>query len=171
METVQVQTRKAGFSPFGPFLILLGVGLLLSRLAIVSYSRGDIFWFAIAAFGLSLVLNGALRRTRGGVFFGSFLFFLGALVVARRWLPWDFMPFDWPANVMLILGASFLVLWLFDPRRIGLLAPVLFFGGLGALYYLWWLDVLDGFAVRYYIKTYWPVLIILMGLGFLLKRR
>jgi hypothetical protein len=171
MEIVPVQSRRAGFSPFGFFLVLLGVGLLLSRLSIVPYSWGDILWFALAAFGLSLVFNAAMRRKRGGVFTGSMLFFLGALVIARRWLPWEFMPFDWPANIMLLIGASFFVLWLFDPRRLGLLVPVIIFAGIGATYYLWWMDLVDGYTIRHYVRTYWPVLVILMGLGFILKRR
>jgi len=39
------------------------------------------------------------------------------------------------------------------------------------LYYLWWLDLIRMWDVRMYVKTYWPVLVILVGVGVMLKRR
>lgn len=171
MHNETVASRTSGFSALGVFLILAGGGLLLRGFGLLPFSWGEVVWTALGAFGLSLVINAAIQHRRGGVFIGSLLFFFSALVLLRRTVWCGATPFDWSANIMLVIGASFLVLYLFDPKRFGILAAVVFFGGIGTLYYLWWMDVLDAFTVRHYVRTYWPVLLILLGLGVVLKRR
>ncbi len=159
-------TRK--FSPFGLFLVLLGLGLVLIRLGVMHLSAADIWWATIGILGLTLLGTAVFSGRRAGAFWGSVLLFLSTAVFLRRNDLFEPMPWDWPATIALVLALSFLVLYLFDPRRIGVLIPVVIFGGLGTLYYLWWWDVMDWYEVRYYIRTYWPVLLILWGLGVLI---
>ncbi len=97
------------------------------------------------------------------------MLFLSTSIFLRRSGLLDTVPWDWPATLCCVLGLSFLVLYLFDPRRVGVLVPVAIFGGLGTLYYLWWWDLMDWYDVRYYVQTYWPALLILWGLGFILR--
>ena len=56
----------------------------------------------------------------------------------------------------LIFGLSFLMLFFYDPRHIGIIIPVILFGAYGVLYYLWWYDMVDWFDVQHYVRTYWP---------------
>jgi len=161
--------QMPAFSPFGFFLVMLGAGLLLVRFSGVRVSRVDVWWLAVGMFGLVLTVYAALHGKRGGAFWGPFLLFLSAAVFLRRSGFIDPMLWDWPAALSLVLGASFLILYFFDPRRIGVLVPVILFGGAGVLYYLWWWDILDWYEVRYYVRTYWPVLLILWGLGFMIR--
>jgi hypothetical protein len=81
----------------------------------------------------------------------------------------NFAPWDVPATFSLALGLSFLMVFFYDPRRFGVLVPVLLFGGYGVLYYLWWWDVIDWFEMKHYVQTYWPALIILWGISLIFR--
>jgi hypothetical protein len=63
------------------------------------------------------------------------------------------------------------MLFVYDPRNVGILIPALIFGGFGATVFLVEWDYLDWWDVRYYIRNYWPVLLILLGFGIILKRK
>lgn len=170
MDSSPVVDKQRAFSPFGFFLVLLGAGLLLSRLQVIPFRWSEVVWMGIAAFGLALVVRAIVVRQRKGVFIGSFLAFFSSVILLRRWDVIDPFPVHWPADLLLILAASFLILYFFDIRRVGILIPVFIFGGLGVLYYLWWMDLMDLYDVRMCIRTYWPVALILLGVGVMLKR-
>jgi hypothetical protein len=171
MEPTQVADKRKTFSPIGILLVILGTGLLLSRLQVVPFRWSEIVWLGSILFGLTLLIRALVIKTRRGVFFGAFLAFLGTTILLRRWDLIDPFPIHWPADLLLILAASFFVLYLFDIRRIGILIPVFIFGGTGTLYYLWWMDLLDLYDVRMYVKTYWPIILILFGFGVLLRKK
>jgi hypothetical protein len=170
METI-TQKRSGGFSIFGIFLILLGAGLILSRLEILHYKWGIILWSCLGIAGLAAAVQAFITRRRGLVFWGSFLFFSSIAMLVHKFELFDFAPWDVPATFSLALGISFLMLFFYEPRRFGVLVPVLFFGGYGVLYYLWWWDVIDWFEMKHYLHTYWPVLIILWGISLIFRRR
>jgi len=164
--------KKSGGLPiFGVFLILLGAGLILNKLHVFHYSWGIIFWICLSVVGVVIVVQAFMTRRRGVVFWGSLLFFASVTMIAHRFVLIDFAPWDVPATFSLAIGLSFLMLFFYDPRRFGVLIPVLFFGGYGVLYYLWWWDVIDWFEMRHYVSTYWPVFVILWGLSLIFRRR
>jgi hypothetical protein len=121
--------------------------------------------------GVVTVVQAFITRRRGVIFWGSLLFFVSVIMIAHRFVLIDFAPWNMPATFALALGLSFLMLFFFDPRRFGVLIPVIFFGGYGVLYYLWWWDVIDWFEMRHYVFTYWPVFVILWGLSLIFRRR
>jgi len=170
METI-TRKRSGGFSIFGVFLILLGLGLILSKLSLFHYRWGIIFWVCLGVAGLAATVQAFITRRRGVVFWGSLLFFSSIAILVHRFELLNFAPWDIPAAFSLALGLSFLMLFFYEPRRFGVLVPVLLFGGYGVLYYLWWWDVIDWFEMKYYIQTYWPVLIILWGISLIFRRR
>lgn len=170
MET-KIDKKPREFSFFGIFLILLGAGLILHRLHILHYGWGTILWACLGVVGLASVIRAFIIRRRGVVFWGSLLFFVSVAMLAHRFVMMDFAPWDVPATFSLALGLSFLMVFLFDPRKFGTLVPMLFFGGYGVLYYLWWWDVIDWFDMKHYIGMYWPVLVILWGLSLVFQRR
>jgi hypothetical protein len=165
-----VQKRPQGFSLFGIFLILLGAGLILQRLHVLHYNWTMILWMCLGIVGLAAVIQAFITRRRGVIFWGSLLFFSSIAMHVHRFVVLDSAPWDIPAIFSLAIGFSFLMLFLFDPRRIGVLIPVLLFGGYGVLYYLWWWDIIDWFEMRHYFYTYWPVIIILWGLSLIFRR-
>jgi len=166
-----LKKKSSDFPIFGIFLILLGAGLILNKLRVFHYSWGIIFWICLGVAGVVTVVQAFMTRRRGVVFWGSLLFFVSVAMIAHRFVLIDFAPWDVPATFSLALGLSFLMLFFYDPRRFGVLIPVLFFGGYGVLYYLWWWDVIDWFEMRHYIFTYWPVFVILWGLSLIFRRR
>jgi hypothetical protein len=171
MDTLPQEQRSKGFSLFGILLIVLGISLILNRLHVLHYRWHTILWIGLAAIGLVSVIQAFVTRRRGVVFWGSLLFFVSVAFVVRHLAITDFGARDLPATISLAIGLSFLMMYFYDPRRFGTLIPVIFFGGYGALYYLWWWDIIDWFDVRYYVHTYWPVLIILWGLSLIFRRR
>ena len=170
METITPK-RSGRFSIFGIFLILLGAGLILSKLNLFHYKWGIILWVCLGVAGLASTVQAFITRRRGVVFWGSFLFFSSIAILVHWFELLNFAPWDVPATFTLALGLSFLMLFFYEPRRFGVLVPVLLFGGYGVLYYLWWWDVLDWFEMKYYVHTYWPVLIILWGVSLIFRRR
>ena len=170
MESITTK-RSRGLSIFGIFLILLGAGIILNKLHIIHYRWGVILWACLGAAGLASVVQAFITRRRGIVFWGSLLFFSSIAMLVHWVALLDFAPWDVPATFSLALGFSFLMLFFYDPRRIGVIIPVILFGGYGVLYYLWWWDVIDWLDLRYYLHTYWPVLVILWGLALIFRRR
>ena len=168
MET-SAQKRTGGFSIAGIFLILLGAGLILNRLHLLHYRGGIILWVCLGLAGLASTIQACITRRRGVVFWGSLLFFTSIAMLIHQFEFLNFAPWDVPATLSLAVGLSFLMLFFYDPRRFGVLAAVLFFGGYGILYYLWWWDVIDWFDMKYYVHTYWPVLIIIWGLSLIFR--
>lgn len=168
MET-NTRKRSGGFSIFGIFLILLGAGLILNKLNLLQYKWGIILWVCLGIAGLAAAVQAFITRRRGVVFWGSFLFFSSIAMLVHRFELIDFAPWDIPATFSLALGFSFLMLFFFEPRRFGVLVPVLFFGGYGVLYYLWWWDMIDWLEMKHYVHTYWPVLIILWGISLIFR--
>jgi len=166
-----LQKKSSGIPIFGVFLILLGAGFILNKLHLFHYSWGTILWVCLGVVGIVSVVQAFITRRRGVVFWGSLLFFVSVIMIAHRFVLIDFAPWNMPATIALALGLSFLMLFFFDPRRFGVLIPVIFFGGYGILYYLWWWDVIDWFEMRHYVFTYWPVFVILWGLSLIFRRR
>jgi hypothetical protein len=166
-----IQKKTSGISIFGFFLIFLGAGLLLNKLHVLHYTWGMILWGCLGVVGFAAVVQAFVTRRRGVVFWGSLLFFVSVLMIIHRSMLFDFAPWDAPAAFSLALGFSFLMQFIYDPRRIGVLVPILFFGGYGVLYYLWWWDVIDWFELKQYVRLYWPVLVILWGFAMIFGRR
>ncbi len=171
MDPLIQEQRSKGFSVFGIVLIILGAALILNRLHVLHYSWPVILWMGLAVVGLVSAIQAFVTRRRGVVFWGSLLFFAGVAMVVRHLEIADFESWDLPATMSLAIGLSFLMMYFYDPRRFGTLVPVLFFGGYGVMYYLWWWDIIEWFDVRYYVRTYWPVIIILWGLSLIFRRR
>ena len=166
-----IKKRSQGLSIFGILLILLGVGLILNKLHVIHYSWGIILWICLGVVGLVAVIQAFMMRRRGVVFWGSLLFFVSIAILVYKFMCIDFTPWDVPATFSLAFGISFLMLFFYDPRRFGVLIPVLLFGGYGILYYLWWWDFIDWFDLKHYLYTYWPVLVILWGLSLIFRPR
>jgi hypothetical protein len=168
METI-TRPRPKGFSIFGIFLIVLGIGLILSKLNLLQYRWGIILWTCLGVAGLASVIQAFITRRRGVVFWGSLLFFTSITIILHRFELLNFAPWDDVATFSLALSLSFLMLFVYEPSRFGVLVPVFFFGGYGVLYYLWWWDVIDWFEMKHYLHLYWPVLIILWGISLVFR--
>ena len=164
--------EKSGrFSIAGVFLILVGILLILSRLHILHMSWGNLIWTFLLVYAVVVVARGFARRRAAAVFFGTLLFFISLHAVLQLWGVVLFGFAEWIPNISLALGLSFLVLYVLEPRNVGLLIPFILFAGFGAVYYLWWWDMVDLFDVKHYAATYWPLLLVLFGISVMVKKR
>ncbi len=155
----------------GILLIVFGSMLLLDRLNVIYFGWGRIFWMFSGIYGAIIAVEGFTKKRQGRVFWGSLLFFAGVFYSLEAWdLIW-WMDYYWLATSSLALGLAFFMLFVFEPRSVGVLIPTLLFGGFGVMIYLVEYEYLDWWEVRHYIRDYWPVLLILWGLIIILKRR
>lgn len=140
----------------GFILLLAGLILLLDR-----WQPDFLGWNTLlVALGVALIVAG-LRRDRGAILPGTFLFLLGVLLLIKEqhliYIPWwQTFPL-----IVLALGVSFVVLYLFDPQRKGVLIPgVLLIAG--SLIYLKFPYILE--EIFDWLKRWWPLLLVIVGL-------
>jgi uncharacterized membrane protein HdeD (DUF308 family) len=163
--------RNYTISLVGVVFIVLGVALILNKMHLLPYRWDVIMWGSMGVYGLLVAALAFVTRRRGIIFLGSLMFFCSIAGILHKLYIVDSPPWDWFVIFSLILGCSFLVLFLSDPRRIGTLIPVILFGAYGVCYYLWWFDKIEWYDIQYYIRTYWPALLVLWGLSIVLRRK
>ena len=151
---------------WGIILVALGLILLLGTL--------DLFFFH---WSLILLITGILlfvlafsSEDKGGVFPGSILLMLGLFYYLRFHGvmddPWYLL---WPIFPT-IIGAAFLILFIFRPGDWGLLIPAGILLFLGLLFFANVYDIICWNPLRL-IQRYWPLILILVGAKLLLSAR
>ena len=154
----------------GILLILVGVALFLYAIDVVPFDilSGSV-WLGLGTAGFVIALNGWKQRASILLFVGGFLFVAGLHTAL-----WSFGVLE--ARIEELLPAFFLwiglasvFVWLPTPYKIDLLIPAFLFGGSGLGYYLWWWDVMRVSDLTDMYANGWPVLLILLGVGILLR--
>ncbi len=147
----------------GLILILIGALLLVHKLTPFSFGWYEIYPLILIALGVLIFGSVIGKREKKAVFFGTFLFLLGAFFLLRNYdiIPYYYLREVWPI-ILIILGLSFLSIFIVKPSDWGLLVPALIFLFLGVIFLLqrfhiiYW-DVWDN------IVYYWPVILIIIG--------
>jgi hypothetical protein len=150
----------------GLILIALGGWLLAQNLG-VQLPDLTALWPAIPIlFGLNLLVRyfAGGRQDSGQVFLGVVAALVGAFFFAFTlgYLGWGQMEQYWPVFV-LIGGVAFLLQWIVDPSRRGLLVPAVIALVIGFVFLAPVLGLFDSALVRQAVQ-YWPVALILAGL-------
>ncbi len=152
-------------------LIVIGAVLLLDRLGVIRFGVELAFWSLVMVFGLSRVVLGFSRGTRGRIFAGTLMFLWGLFFLLRSA---DFLEFRigmFPAAFFLIFGIALLMMFLNNVREWELLFPALFLCGIGAALVLGELGYLDRYEVWDAVRLYWPVALVVVGVALLFRRR
>ncbi len=153
-----------------PGLILIIIGALLLVNKLVPYSIGwyEIYPLVLMAIGVLIFVSVIDKRDKGAVFFGTFFFLLGLFFFLRNFdiIPYYYMREVWPI-ILILLGLSFLSLFIAKPGDWGVLIPggILLFLGIAFLLrklHIIYLDIGDILA------DYWPVILIIIGGGIIL---
>jgi hypothetical protein len=153
-----------GRTTFGWILLIVGGILLFHYWDIL-----ELDWMTfLMALGVGLFIAGVLQRDHSAVFPGTFIFLIGLLfylkdryILEAPW--WDIWPL-----IILFLGISFVMLYVFNPSRRDTLWPglILIAVSFFLLFVPWcWYDLF------YWIGRLWPVLLILAGLFIILETR
>lgn len=161
----------------GLLLIALGVWALLAALN-VPWAKWDQLWPVILLAIGAASLYGALKRRpydAGGVWFGTAVFLAGGFLLTITAGPYEWRDLDrlWP-TFPAIMGLAWFAAWAVNVRDVSNVVMGLIGLGLGALGFAYTMGQLGAErALR--IAQWWPLILILIGLGlvaqFLAQRR
>jgi hypothetical protein len=163
--------KSKRFPWFGIFLIVVGTGLLLDRLSILTFGWTRLFWSFCALCGFGMVILGFIREQRGNVFWGTVLFLYGLFFALRYFNAIEYHIHLFIPVSLVVFGLACTMKFVYDPRDWSTLIPGFFLVGLGGVIILAELGYIGRYDVWYYIKMYWPVILILMGISLFLKRK
>ena len=162
-------------SPFTAWaLIVLGVLLLLNQVGLFEPSRPNIIMMGSLFLGLILLNKGRHHPQRHGILGGSFfVLFALTLFLMKRGL---FAVDDTLGSGLLLidLGLANIIYFISKPEKLSNLTWGLIFAAAGTPFVLIYMKLVPLWLLEDIIVTYWPVLLILFGLGLLgesLRRR
>jgi len=147
----------------GLILILIGALLLVHKLIPHSFSWSEVYPLILIVIGVLIFVSVISKRNNGSVFFGTFLFLLGVFFLLRNYdiISYYYLREVWPI-ILIVLGLSFLSVFITKPGNSTVLILAFVFLFLGALFLLrrfhiiYW-DVWDNIA------DYWPLILIIIG--------
>lgn len=166
-----ILNREPRVLVIGSLFIILGVSLLLDRLDLVYFRWDKLFWLVASITGAYLMGEGLVRKRRGKAFWGGLLFFFGVFQSAMHAGLIERYGFYTLPALFIAFGLAFLALYAVDPREVSLLIPSLLLCGAGVTSLLWWWEVVDLYEVRQVIRTYWPLVLVALGLSIMVRPR
>ncbi|MBN1464788.1 hypothetical protein JXA02_03435 [candidate division KSB1 bacterium] len=154
----------------GLIFILAGVGLLLDKMRLFDFGWQETYPVIFLLLAVISFIS-AFSGKKNSAFWGGVFGVLGVFYLLRNF---DLIPFYlvhelWPI-FLLALGLGFIALFIFNPREWGVLVPGFILTGLGVIFILESLDLIhDLFAnIVDAIWTYWPLILVLIGIGLIL---
>ncbi len=165
----QQQFKRIPF--FGIFLVVLGVGLLLHQLNIVSIDGESMVLFGLVAYGAITIIRSFLTNVRSSLFFASLCFFSGVLLFLGKYDLVEHSPFVYIPGFLMVFGMSFLMLYLYNMREYHLLVPAAIFLALGVAFMMTEVGYWYPSDVKEAVRTYWPAALILFGILLLFRKK
>jgi len=159
------------FSWFGIALIVFGLLLLLVKTNVIDIGSEQVLWVALMVLGIGLVVKGFSYDKRGKIFWGTVLFLYSVYFFLNEF---DFIQYYhhiFLPSTFLIFGIAFFMLFINNIREWAILIPAFFFTGIGVAFMMSELGYIYDDDVWSVCWHYWPVLLIAIGLGIMLKRR
>ncbi|MEX2116521.1 MAG: hypothetical protein WEB37_06525 [Bacteroidota bacterium] len=166
-----VLNREPRILIIGSLFIILGVALLLDRLDVMAFRWDKLFWIAAAITGGFLTGDGFLRRKRGRTFWGSLLLVFSVFQILTRFGAIERYDFYTLPALFISFGLAFVCLYALEPREVTLLIPAILLCGAGTISLLWWWEMVDLYEVRSAVRTYWPLILVAIGLSIMVRRR
>jgi hypothetical protein len=163
--------QEQKFPLFAVALIVVGVLLLLRNLNVFSLHFSSYFWPLIMLFGLVGVGQGFSGNRRGKIFWSAVVFLYALFFFLRSLDSIEVRGHLFIPASFLVFGLAFLMMYLADVKEWSLLIPSLVLLGIGSIFILDEYGYVDGWEVWYSIRQYWPIAIILFGIGILSRRK
>lgn len=164
-----VSEQRASFPWVGVLLIIVGALLLLDKLAIIDFGFARILWGTVIVYGLFLVVQGFSRNRSGSIFWGTVMFLYGVYFLSRTFELFHshlFLP-----SSIIIFGVAFLMMYFNNVKEWFLIIPGVTLSGIGLALFLGRLELYDWWEVWLPVRTYWPVVLILIGVAILVGGR
>lgn len=165
-----MDAMKRQFSWLGGGLILFGTLMLLRKFHLIHLQFSQIVFGFMILWGLVQVGRGFAAAIGGKVFWGTILFLFGVFFFLKQIDSLDIGGHMVVPSAFLILGIAFFMMWMNNVRDWYLIAPALFFGGVGVAFMASELGYLSYWDVWEMLHRYWPVVIIMIGLAIMFKR-
>jgi hypothetical protein len=156
---------------FGVALIIFGALLLIDKLDLVDLSFHEIFWPVIMLLGLAGVGRGFTQNKKAKIFFGTVVFLYALFFFLHSMESVDLNSYLAIPSTFLILGIAFLMVFCNNFQEWIFLIPSLLLGGIGVALILGEMGVLYYWEVWDAVAMYWPVALVLFGLGMVLRRK
>ncbi len=153
---------------------VIGIILVVAGLLILLRNSIDVDIYDLRSYGLFLVgcagfYYGVTKKPPRSIFLFSFLTLTGLYYVLAE------MNMFYPDRgltisvIMLIIAASFVAKYVFVRTQWQYLLFASIFAGIGVLFLLFVLDIISAYRFDRILSNYWPVVLILAGLGFLIN--
>lgn len=153
----------------GIILILLGLTLLLNRINVINVHLSQIVWGFLIIFGFIHTIRGFKYNHRGKIFWGTVIFLFSLYFLLNTIELFEFHHRIFIPAVFLVFGFAFLTTYISNLKDVvSLLLSILLISS-GFFLILEDFGYFDWFDVRTVIKTYWPIALIILGLGMLFK--
>ena len=166
-----MERRRLHISWFGIALIVLGLALLMDRLHVLRVDFAQIFWSLMMLFGILKVVGGFSGNLRGRIFWGTVLFLFGLFFLLRTIDRIEIDAHMFPPATFLIVGIAFFMMFLNNVRDWHYIIPAVLLIGVGGAFTLTEFGYLSRWEVWEAVRMYWPVALILLGLGLIMRRR
>lgn len=156
---------NSGHKQVGWILVVLGLFFMLQYLL-----DWEFYWAVVLiVVGGVLFLYALLKRSESGIFPGTFLFLLGLIFLLHQIDLIDPLSKTWPL-ILIIIGVSFVMIFLVRPQDWGVLIPGGILTILGLIFllrnyrYISWGAVGD-------ILEWWPLILVVVGVRLLMPKR
>lgn len=159
--------KKSYFFPVT--LITIGILLLIDQFNLLEFSRSYYFIFGFSLLGIFLLRKAFLNPTRKGLLGGSFFIMLALLLLM---MDFGYIPvYDELIFPMLLipLGLANLVHYSFTRTNFTNVTFGIIFIIAGLPFLIFHFGSIPYWEISDTISTYWPVLLITAGLGFLIE--
>ena len=163
--------RKTSVSLFGLGLVVVGAVLLMGKMNLFHIHFSSVFWPLVMLFSILGVSRGFARNRRGKIFWGTVGFLYGLFFFLRSAEFVEVPTRLFVPATFLIVGIAFFMTYLAKMKDWFFLIPAGIAGGVGTLFLLADLDYLSYWEVADTLHTYWPVILIVLGLVFLFRRK
>ncbi len=149
-------------------LIAFGLFLILNQFNVIYFSRLNIFITVSTFFGIVLLNKGFSHPMKKGILGGSFFMLFAVILVLMHF---DFLPINDQIGtglIFILLGLANIIYFLAYPKKTANIIFAILFLLFGLPFLLTHYDILSSWMIKDYFMTYWPVLLILIGLGLLI---
>ena len=153
---------------FPVLLIAIGTALLLNQFNLVEFTRPYIFIALFTFIGLALIHKAFMLPTRKGLLGGSFFLLLA---IAMTLMDMGYLPIydNFVVPVIFVdLGLANIIFYIFTRKSFSNITFGLIFIAAAAPFLVMHYTTITYWEIADVFSTYWPVLIITAGFGFLI---
>ncbi len=150
-------------------MIAIGAVLLLHQLHVLPIAWREVWWAAVCIGGASLMVKGFTSKGKG-MFLGVCAVGIGGYKLLSTYTFLYIPSFLIVPSLMILAGVGILFVYFTALNRWHLLVPSLLLISLGAVIVVAEEGYIDRWAVIDFLRTWWPVSLVLFGVAMLLNQ-